>query len=498
MSEKIPVTYRPIDGFPDDAVALGSAELKALGMVWLERRAALKETAAFHDFLKKLQREWAIETGIIERLYNWDRGVTEVLIEQGIESSLIAHYSGMSRDQADHVKKIIDDQLGIVEGLFSFVKGEQPLTEHFIRGLQAQFTEHQDYTEALTADGHVIRVAIEKGKYKTLPNNPRRPDGEMHCYCPPELTQEEMQRLIAWYREGETVFPPEVKAAWLHHRFTQVHPFQDGNGRVARALASLVFLKESFLPLVVRDGDRQEYIGALEAADAGDLKPLVGLFARRQKEAILHALSLEQQVQQNRHAEAIIASALQVLKGKSDRDHRSVGLVYGCADALFKIAEKRMQEIADTLDAGLREKTPPLQAPYRAQLSAADNDSPKKHYFYKQILEVAHRHNYFANLDRYRSWIRIGITTTERFEIVLTLHGYGYGDTGIMAASAFTNRRVEREDAGTEYVDVQPACVDLFQFNYVESRESTVERFGDWLESALAIALGEWQRLIAA
>ena len=36
---------------------------------------------------------------------------------------------------------------------------------------------------------------------------------------------------------------PEVEAAWLHHRFTQIHPFQDGNGRIARALATLIFVK---------------------------------------------------------------------------------------------------------------------------------------------------------------------------------------------------------------------------------------------------------------
>ena len=40
--------------------------------------------------------------------------------------------------------------------------------------------------------------------------------------------------------------PLEVEAAWLHHRFTQIHPFEDGNGRVARALASLVFIPDGF------------------------------------------------------------------------------------------------------------------------------------------------------------------------------------------------------------------------------------------------------------
>ena len=497
------MNYQLIEPFPEDAAVSGSVELQALGEVWRERQEALKETDAFKDFLKKLQREWAIETGIIERLYTWDRGVTEVLIEQGIESSLIAHQSGMRRDQADHVKQIIDDQLDIVEGLFAYIKGDQPLTEHFIRGLQAQFTEHQDDTAAVTSDGREIRIPIEKGKYKTLPNNPRRRDGTTHAYCPPELTQDEMQRLIDWYRDHDAGLPPEVKAAWLHHRFTQIHPFQDGNGRVARALASLVFLKEGLFPLVIRDADRtQEYIPALESADAGDLKPLIGLFARRQKEAILHALGLEQQVKQSRQAEAIIAAALQVLKDKHHTAQRHVGLVYECADALFVIAEARMQAIQNALDAQLAVLTPPQQAskrtPYCARLSSADNESPHKHYFYKQILDVAQRHRYYVNLERYRAWIRIAVTTEERFEIVVSIHGYGHGETGIMAASAFTDRRVEREDGGAEYVDVRPACVDLFQFNYAESRESTVERFKDWLEAALVIALAEWQRLIAA
>lgn len=492
------MTYRFIEPFPDDATALGSTELEALAKVWKERRAALQETGVFQDFLKKLQREWAIETGMIERLYSWDRGVTEVLIEQGIESSAIAHHSGMRRDQAEHVKAIIDDQLGILEGLFSFVKGEQPLTEHFVRALQAQFTEHQDSTEALTADGGIIQVPIEKGRYKTLPNNPRRPDGDMHTYCPPERTQEEMGRLIAWYSKKAADLPPEVNSAWLHHRFTQIHPFQDGNGRVARALASLVFLKEGLFPLVIRDSDRTEYIGALEEADGGELKPLAALFARRQKEAILHALGLEQQVQQSRYAESIIASALEVLKGKSDAAQRSIGVVYECADALHAIGEARMRDIADGLNNQLADLTPPRQAPYHAQFSSADNSSLNKHYFYKQIVEVGQQHGYFANLDRYRAWLRISITTAERFEIVISLHGYGHGDTGIMVASAFTDRRVEREEGGTEHVDLHPACVDLFQFNDAESRDSTTERFHDWLERALAIALGEWQRLIAA
>lgn len=492
------MTYQRIKKFPDDAASHGSSELKALATVWREKQDELQETGVFQDFLKKLQREWAIETGIIERLYTWDRGVTEVLIEQGIDSSLIAHQGGIQSEKAEHIKKIIDDQLSIVEGLFSFVKGDQPLTEHFIRGLQAQFTEHQDHTEALTADGSFLRVKLEKGRYKSLPNNPRRPDGEMHEYCPPEITQEEMHQLITWYRENESSMPAEVKAAWLHHRFTQIHPFQDGNGRVARALASLVFLKDRYFPLVIRDADRQEYIGALEAADEGDLQPLVSMFARRQKESILRALGLEQQVQQSKHAEQIISSALQVLKDKYSTDQKRFSRVYEYANELAAIAEARMKKIADSLDDQLGDLTPPQKDRYHAYLSSARNDSPNKYYFHNQIVDIARKFDYFANLERYRAWIRISIRTEENFEFIVSVHGYGHGDTGIMSVSAFTDRRVEKEEGGTEPVSVQPALIDLFQFNYAESIDSTAERFRDWLESSLAIALGEWKRLIAA
>ena len=156
------MTYQSIQPFPD-LNAFEFPELRALSSVWQERKMALEEDGAYKEFIKRLQREWAIDTGIIERLYSWNRGVTEVLIEQGIESSIIAHRGGISQRDADHIQSLINDHLGIVEGLFGYIKGEEPLTEHFIRGLQAQFTAHQEYTEAVTATGEVIRVSLKRG-----------------------------------------------------------------------------------------------------------------------------------------------------------------------------------------------------------------------------------------------------------------------------------------------------------------------------------------------
>ena len=489
------MSYQIIQPFPE-LNAFEFPELRALSSVWQERKMALEEDGAYKEFIKKLQREWAIETGIIERLYSWDRGVTEVLIEQGIESSIIAHRGGVTQRDADHIKSLINDHLDIVEGLFGYIKGEEPLTEHFIRGLQAQFTAHQEYTEAVTVTGEVILVTLKKGEYKSLPNNPRRPDGEVHIYCPPERTKEEMEALIRMYREADATHSPEVKSAWLHHRFTQIHPFQDGNGRVARALASLVFLREGLFPLVLRESDRVQYISALEAADAGDLGPTITLFARRQRDAILKALGLEQQVQQSKYSDQIVESALQLLRSRYSQEQQKASVVYQFADALLDRVNLDFDKLVSSLNPQLRNLTPPGKNSYQVRLNLANEASNKSHYFQRQIIDIARQHDYFANLERYRSWIRITFATEQDFDYVISIHGYGPGDSGILAVSAFTYIKAPREEGGTEPVALRPAATELFQFNYAESLETIQKRFGEWLGASMAIALAEWKRTL--
>ena len=489
------MSYQSIQPFPE-LNAFEFPELRALSSVWQERKMALEEDGAYKEFIKKLQREWAIETGIIERLYSWDRGVTEVLIEQGIESSIIAHRGGVSQRDADHIQSLINDHLGIVEGLFGYIKGEEPLTEHFIRGLQAQFTAHQEYTEAVTATGEVIRVTLKRGEYKSLPNNPRRPDGEVHIYCPPERTKEEMEALIRMYREADVNHPPEIKSAWLHHRFTQIHPFQDGNGRVARALASLVFLREGLFPLVIRESDREHYISALEAADAGDLGPTITLFARRQRDAILKALGLEQQVQQSKYSDQIVESALQLLRSRYSQEQQKASVVYEFADALLDKVNLDFSNLVTSLDPQLRALTPPGKRAYQVRSNSSNKSSNNSHYFQRQIIDIARQHEYFANLERYRSWIRITFATEQDFDYVISIHGYGPGDSGILAVSAFTYIKAPREEGGTEPVALRPAATELFQFNYAESLDTIQRRFGEWLEASIAIALAEWKRTL--
>lgn len=482
----------------DEILDLRSTELESLSSLWLEKKSELENSGEYQEFIKKMQREWAIETGIIERLYTWDRGVTEVLIEQGVDSSIINHSGGLGRDEAEDVAKLIGDQKNIVEGLFSFVKGEQPFSEHYIRSMHMEFTAHQDYTEAVTTDGKITKIPLLKGKYKEQPNNPRRPDGEMHEYCPPGFVSDEMEKLVRIYVESENSTPPEVLSAWVHHRFTQIHPFQDGNGRIARAIASLVFLRKGLFPLIVRESDRTDYIAALEQADIGDIHPLIKLFSKRQRDSILSALGIQQQVEQAKHSQQIISSALALLVAKSSAKQEQLSSVYKVANKLQDIAETKLSELQATLDLELRKIKTHGGKIFNASLKKAKDGEKDDHYYQRQIYDVAKTHDYYANLDRYKSWTRLVIFTDKIFEIVFSIHGHGHGDNGVMVVTGFTFEKIPSEDSksGTESTNTKPCSQEIFQFNYLESEENTINRFNEWVDDSVTIALAEWQQTI--
>ena len=62
-------------------------------------------------------REWAIETGLVERLYSFDRGITQLLIDHGIQAAVIPHGSVPNPEAT---VAMISDHKAAVEGVFQF------------------------------------------------------------------------------------------------------------------------------------------------------------------------------------------------------------------------------------------------------------------------------------------------------------------------------------------------------------------------------------------
>lgn len=493
-------TYQNIAPWPDEYRALASSELPTLTRLWQEQKTALVNDGRLEPFVRRLKREWAIETGLIERLYTWDRGITETLIEQGIDAALIISRTSYDRRKAENVRSLILDQENVIEGLFEFVKGDANLSEHYIRSLHQALTVHQETTEAYNAlQGVTVDVPLLRGQYKNLPNNPTRTkDMTVHAYCPPELVSDEMQGLLKEFEARPNDATPEVSAAWLHHRFAQIHPFQDGNGRVARSLATLVFLKHDLFPLVLRDADRDQYIDALEQADSGNLAPLVALFASRQRDVILGALSTDRAVGKSETREAIKRLAISKLGDRQRRHREQEQNVFATGTALHGMAFTVFQGEAKELDRELRSLTPraPGEQPYNADVKGS---TPAMRGFYRsQIFETARSlGGYFANLETIHSWIRLSMQTGPIFELVVSIHGVGREFNGVLVASAFYDTKYRQEEDGPFVVTgVAPACTEPFQFNYLETEEAVKARFGAWLEEVTTIGLASWQRTL--
>src|SRR5262249_8689843 len=175
--------------------------------------------------------------------------------------------------------QLIRDQYDALEFLTSLAQEGTELSVYLIRQLHQIITRHQYTYEARNQFDRVFQRPLRHGEWKQQPNHVRRPDGSVLEYAPPEHVQSELERLVAVHRESAGAHPLGP-AAWLHHRFIQIHPFEDGNGRVARALTLLVLLLDHYAPLVVDRRDRESYIAALDVANDGDLSVLVRLFGR--------------------------------------------------------------------------------------------------------------------------------------------------------------------------------------------------------------------------
>ena len=199
--------------------------------------------------------------------------------------------------------------------VFEDVAGGRSLSESMVKSWHQLLTRHQETVTGLDLQGRRVAVPFRtKGRWKIQPNNPRRVDGQVHEYCPPEHVQAEMDRFFSLYRDiGERGYPVNVEAAWLHHRFVRTHPFQDGNGRVSRLLMAWAYLKRSVPPPIVTAQGKPDYIDALELADAGDLKAFSDYIS---------ALSLQSMVSANSLAERALA-------GKLDRPNGNGGRTIG-------------------------------------------------------------------------------------------------------------------------------------------------------------------------
>jgi Fic family protein len=110
---------------------------------------------------------------------------------------------------------------------------------------------------------------IHAGQYKTRPNSVITRYGDRFEYASPEETPALMTDLVNWYNAEEEIgkLSPIELAALFHYRYIRIHPFEDGNGRIARLMVNYILSRHGLPMIVVRSRKKQDYLEALHQAD---------------------------------------------------------------------------------------------------------------------------------------------------------------------------------------------------------------------------------------
>ena len=486
-------------------------EITSLQREWLRIKAEVERDApqAYAEFTERLTRRWAIETGIIEGVYELDRGVTETLVEKGFVADYIER--GSTNREPSELMAILRDHQDSVASVNKWIEESRPLTKWFIFALHSQILNNQHTSRAIDQFGNSFNATLAKGEFKKQPNNPRRPDDTIHEYCPPEQVDSEIENLRCLYEEysADSNYHPLLLAAWLHHRFEQIHPFQDGNGRVGRAILTWHLVKNGFFPIVVSRDDRAKYIDALEKADDGELTPLINLFVLLQKNTILQAIDagdVESSSAPEFHPQADLVS--QVVGGIVERVKRRR---QSEAEQMRSVNETALELRRQTQDY-LHQKSQEI----REQLASADihiaprieeggPDNNNDHWYRIQVLETAKHSQHWVNLFEPRYFVKLSLNPssstekTPRLTFVVSFHHTGRRLTGIMAATAFAQIEHQYEvgstitssqaSSGFDKSNFKNCAVDPFTFTMSDSVEDISVRFANWTEVCLSVAL---------
>lgn len=498
------VRWSPIEPLDMAALDVDFSEIDALNRQWLEVKARAEESdpRAYDRFNEELFRSWAIETGIIEGIYHLDRGVTRTLIERGFFSEYVERSA--TNKSPDDLISVLRDHRGAIDFIHDWIAESRPLTAWFMRALHQTIARNQSTYRAMDQFGRMFDTELRRGEFKKLPNNPTRPDGAVHEYCPSEQVESELDNLITWHKEYAESCHPLAVGAWLHHRFTQIHPFADGNGRVVRALLTWHLVKSEFLPVVVTRDSRTEYIDALESADAGDLSHFVRLLVKLERRTLLGALSV-----QPGHApvvdtiDEVIGFIAAGVQKKRREENEALRSVQRTAVALRQVAADLLGVEAERV--GTQLETVGMRM--TSWTSVGGPDEGNEYYYKREVLRSAQDADHWVNFQEPRYFARVSISDESRnrgpiMYFIVSLHSVGRHLTGVMAATGFLNYRYpsqdERGDAESlDHPEFKVCSAEPFLFTARDDADALKPRFENWVRQSFSAALRDWgQRVI--
>jgi Fic family protein len=222
----------------------------------------LEKVNTFRPFpvsaIKKLQKQFQIEM-----IYHSNAIEGNSLT---LKETFLVINEGMTvkgKPLKDHLEA--KDHQGALQHLYAMVekKKQCAFSEGIIQGLHGRITSETDSAGA----GTYRNAGVIIGGSDHVP-----PDAIDVPY--------QMAELVHWVRDNRKKLHVIELSALLHHRLVFIHPFFDGNGRVARIVMNLLLMQKGFPLAIILKNDRKKYYRVLDQADKKNYKPLVHFIAQ--------------------------------------------------------------------------------------------------------------------------------------------------------------------------------------------------------------------------
>ncbi|MEI8364637.1 MAG: Fic family protein [archaeon] len=170
-------------------------------------------------------------------------------------------------------KEDISEAYGVREAITFIRKTDEHISISLIKQIHAIiFKNSKSFAGKLRSKGVEVGVRDQNGNL-------------VHRGAPSEKVTELLKELIKWYNKYKKKYPPILLASVVHNQFENIHPFEDGNGRIGRILMNNILIKHSLPPVDITLKKRQIYYQALqEYQNNHNIRPTIELLLEEYKE----------------------------------------------------------------------------------------------------------------------------------------------------------------------------------------------------------------------
>jgi Fic/DOC family len=269
---ELEASYRPFDG------ARAWRRLHVDRPRWdryshiLRRRIDGAGEKAWTDIQDRLIRATALDSSALEGLFSANSELTARVLSSSIQTR--------DDDEAAAVEVVAECNRRALILVGEAALAGRAVDPHFMAVLQDVITESQASYTVTTEAGVEIEVELPRRQYKPVTNYLVRSSGGVAVFAPAGQVAAEMERLTGELSTAAFAeYHPVVQAAYVLYALLTIHPFADGNGRLARTVASIYLMRATGLPLLVFGDQWPRYYQVVEASQTGDPQAIVDFVA---------------------------------------------------------------------------------------------------------------------------------------------------------------------------------------------------------------------------